>query len=65
MAPDNYSGCRREMVRAALPYAPYAPTLLILNSPFILQLKLAGSKAVNFYHYLGFMTDPNGIKGMF
>lgn len=25
----------------------------------------AGSKAVNFYHHLGFITDPNGIKGMF
>ncbi|HAO11703.1 MAG TPA: GNAT family N-acetyltransferase [Planktothrix sp. UBA8407] len=25
----------------------------------------AGSKAVNFYHNLGFITDPNGIKGMF
>lgn len=25
----------------------------------------AGNKAVNFYHSLGFITDPNGIKGMF
>jgi ribosomal protein S18 acetylase RimI-like enzyme len=25
----------------------------------------AGNKAVNFYHNLGFITDPNGIKGMF
>lgn len=25
----------------------------------------AGAKAVNFYHNLGFIADPNGVKGMF
>ena len=24
----------------------------------------AGAKAVNFYHHLGFIADPNGVKGM-